>query len=388
MIVPAFELRAINEDNTETLWLVFYPHLMEFRNRSGRYLKATKNLVETFFVIEQEYLFGENDEVVIQNEEQIDPNEASAADDQSPMELADDNSNDSDDSDELPIKIIDELYQQLREVHHENGPVNNHPDEYIQHEDLRPRLTNYQIDGVKWMLNRERITDYFPTEFEEVFLRWPDLVSKVKFFYNDRTMLLLFNQNEDIPIPTGGILADAMGLGKTVEMLCLILLNRRTVLENHHFERQTREIESYDVECYGDDSEFEDDDDYNYEETLRCLCPKKGLHETVRCIRCHMWQHRSCVSQRNTLAAPDTHYICPTCWQNEEPLEAKTTFIVSPPSIKLQWRDEVIKHIGDDNFKVSRFFAFFFSFLGIQSLLCYKYGAHLMLHRVPHQAIH
>lgn len=325
---------------------------MEFRNRSGRYLKATKNLVETFFIIEQEYLFGEDDEVVIQNESHIDPDSAEG---QREMNNDDDesvNSNESDESDELPVKIIDELYQQIREIHRENGPLKNYPDEYIQHKDLRPILTNYQIAGVKWMLNREQITDYFPTEFKEVLLRWPDSLSYVKFFYNDRTMLLVVNKNEDVAIPTGGILADAMGLGKTVEMLDLILLNRRAVCNNPNYGRQ---INKYN---YDSDVEFlEDSDDYDYddeyEDTLRCLCPRKDLRDGVRCIRCHLWQHRSCVNQHNHPSAPDSKYICPTCWQNERPYEAKTTFIVSPPSIKLQWRDEVIKHIDDTTFKVS-----------------------------------
>lgn len=127
-----------------------------------------------------------------------------------------------------------------------------------------------------------------------------------------------------------------LGLGKTVEMLDLILLNPRQECEQ---ERSFDDLSKY---------IFEHDLDY-----LRCLCAKRSLVDTVRCTRCYMLQHRLCVSQLNASAAPDTRYICPTCWKNEEPLKAKTTIIVSPPSIKLQWRDEVINHISDTNFKVS-----------------------------------
>lgn len=331
--MPAFKLQVIND---ESLWLLFYPRMMEFRQRPGRYLKATKSLVETFFVIERDYLFSESDEIVIQNEtESVCTGEQNAMENPDLMDIKDD---ESDDSDELPIKIIDDLYQQLREAHQENRLPSKYAHEFIQHKNLRPKLTHYQIAGVEWMLEREQVLNYFPTEYTEVLLRWPHIDSNEKFFYNERIYALVVNKNEDVPIPSGGILADAMGLGKTVEMLDLILLNQREMLERNPYEMHTE----------SDDFEFVDDI-----HEVRCLCAK-SYTDTVRCTRCYMLQHRQCVSQRNTEITPDSQYICPTCWQSEEPLRAKTTFIVSPPSIKLQWRDEVVKHICDDNFKVSR----------------------------------
>lgn len=343
--VPAFQLQIINDEPTcESLWLCFDPNLMELRNRRGRYLRATKHLVETFFVVEQEFLFGENDEIHIQNEAVIDTNVDGVNDDaQNLLEVNMDEDNSSDDgtastdSDELPVKIIDDLYAQLREVHRNKPFPINYTDEFIQHSDLRPKLTQYQLDGVRWMLNRERAVDHFPTEFVEVTRRWPDHEMNAKFFYNERTMILQVNENPDVLIPKGGILADAMGLGKTVEMLDLILLNQRTIDPNQYCEREMATAQSREID----------------EVVLRCLCPNKTLRNTVRCIRCCMYQHRVCVSQRDTIDAPDARYICPTCWQNEPPLESKTTFIVSPPSIKMQWRDEVCKHVNNDNFKVS-----------------------------------
>lgn len=336
--VPAFQLEPITDGTTESLWLLFQPNAMEFRQRSRRYLVGTKNLVETFFMIEQEHLFGDNDDENIQNDV-IEPAVPEPVDNDNDviMDLNESDSDDESDSNELPVKIIDDLYLQLRDAHREQPFPDNYTDGYIQHKDLRPKLTNYQINGVKWMLNRELRTDYFPTEFKGVLLRWPDTESNTKFFYNDRTIVLLVNKNDDVAIPTGGILADAMGLGKTVEMLDLILLNRRNLSVT-----QPNQLEA---------SHGQNED--QSEPTLCCLCPEKKLTDTVQCTRCFMFQHRTCVSQRDTPVTPDAQYKCPTCWQTEEPLEAKTTFIVSPTSIKLQWRDEVIKHIGDENFKVS-----------------------------------
>lgn len=354
--MSAFQLKIVNDErNVETLWLTFDPNLMEIRNRSGRYLRSTKHLVEIFFIIEQEFLFGEHDEIVIQNEAVVNTNDNvnGEAENQNLLGVHNDANNKDDDdsdagtestdSDELPVKIIDDLYQQLREAHRNKALAISYTDEFIQHNDLRPKLTRYQLDGVRWMLNRERAVDHFPTEFVEVTRRWADAQTNVKFFYNERTMILQANENSDVAIPKGGILADAMGLGKTVEMLDLILLNQRVIDPNQQNQNEVtvnRIAEAYKF--------------YN-QPILRCLCANKHLCNTVRCIRCYMYQHRKCVSQNDTANAPDIKYICPTCWQDEPLLQSKTTFIVSPPSIKLQWRDEVLKHVSNDNFKVSTF---------------------------------
>lgn len=200
-VVSAFKLQEYSDGTVESLWLLFDPKLMEFRNRPSRYLRATKCLVEQFFVIEQENLFGDSDEIVIEDEAivQNEPQPNENGDDL--MDFEDDASTDSD---ELPVKIIDDLYQQLREAHRGTStPANDFMQEYVQHKDLRPTLTHYQRDGVKWMLNRERIIDHFPTEFKEVTRRWPDADNNAKFFYNERTMILMVDKNYDIPIPTG-----------------------------------------------------------------------------------------------------------------------------------------------------------------------------------------
>lgn len=158
-----------------------------------------------------------------------------------------------------------------------------------------------------------------------------------------------------------------MGLGKTVETLALILLNPRN-MEVNEKENATLIDRAPNVEANTQsdipmtiepETEVETRIEGSHNNPiglgLRCLCINlKSVANTVVCTRCSYSQHRKCVSHPFDGITPDDQYICPACWQTEPKVVAKTTFIVSPTSIKMQWMDEVIKHISDESFKVSK----------------------------------
>nr|CAD7423151.1 unnamed protein product [Timema monikensis] len=84
--------------------------------------------------------------------------------------------------------------------------------------------------------------------------------------------------------------------------------------------------------------------------TVQCLCgDEKSGEKKVCCVKCSRWQHRCCV---NYYVGGDETYLCPSCWQDEDPVVSGATLIVSPDSICDQWVSEIRKHIVDKDFKV------------------------------------
>ncbi|KAG0001942.1 hypothetical protein BGZ79_003903 [Entomortierella chlamydospora] len=119
------------------------------------------------------------------------------------------------------------------------------PAQGIQPAHLIPQLLPFQKRSVAWCLKRECgiVNDAGEVEYaepsfsEKLPLSWERISTPLgTSLLINRPCGLLCLENPDLvvnqPEPRGGILAEEMGLGKTVEMLALILLNRRK-LDNH-----------------------------------------------------------------------------------------------------------------------------------------------------------
>lgn len=133
-----------------------------------------------------------------------------------------------------------------------------------------------------------------------------------------------------------------MGLGKTVEILALILMNPR----QNGVKRSAAVLVDDPV-----------DDKLKNEAVIRCICHKnvinkRKMKDLIMCRNCKTFQHENCVFQKDTLKCDESLYLCPLCWKTENKIiESKTTFIVTPASIKNQWKDEILKHISDKSLK-------------------------------------
>ncbi len=104
---------------------------------------------------------------------------------------------------------------------------------------LRCKLYPFQRRAVQWMLQRERVSQrHNPWENRELhhgFIRTTDWEGKPCLVSH---FLGIVTTDEELPLRVGadirgGILAEEMGLGKTVEMISLICLHRREVTEHH-----------------------------------------------------------------------------------------------------------------------------------------------------------
>lgn len=245
---------------------------------------------------------------------------------------------------------IEELYVKLRDSHALRDTFDR--DVCVQHSSMLPTLTAYQRSAVQWMLHRENGRDHFPSEFIRIMSRWPvEGVDPAVFYYHPRKVEITDEWIPFIDIPTGGILAEEMGLGKTVETLSLVLLNRRS----------PSQCDSFDSARASDDSDSDDEPLIKKvkrpdltEAEFKCTCTKFGSHDPkklIQCIMCHRTQHRRCVL-KHVIEPNVKKYICPDCWQYEAPVQSSATFIVSPASIKMQWFVEIEKHIVGSGLKV------------------------------------
>lgn len=84
------------------------------------------------------------------------------------------------------------------------------------------------------------------------------------------------------------------------------------------------------------------------ETTILCVCgsTEPGNSPLVQCQRCSKQQHSGCVHYNLTdpLRGP---YFCPHCWTEQEPIESRTTLIITPSSISGQWVEEIRRHVRD-----------------------------------------
>ncbi|XP_055627280.1 E3 ubiquitin-protein ligase SHPRH [Toxorhynchites rutilus septentrionalis] len=220
---------------------------------------------------------------------------------------------------------VSQFYDRLRQCHTADSLDVTIPED-VSHKHLRPTLRTYQTQAIRWMLDREKVPRTLPAQY--VKLRCQNFPGMDFYMYLD-SYEIVDEMPRATPIPPGGILADEMGLGKTVEMLGLLLYNRKK-------KRKFVELE--------EDAKISDECEF------RCICSKPSDNSIITCRKCGQQQHSKCVL-KNALQHP-TRYICPECWRSEPLVEAGSTIIVSPVSIKMQWASEINKHIKDTNFKV------------------------------------
>ena len=269
-------------------------------------------------------------------------------------------------------------------------------------EELKPKLRPYQRKAVLWMLGRERASDIIQAidwrrgkeeeeEEEDEELRHTN--NKRRRQQQQQRSKVMSNKEEELimKLPTnwlasawktkverdeqnkafdkvrGGILAEEMGLGKTVELLCLCLAHKKpkgdfelvceysgeckpfvTIKNDDEIKNEEKKnvVIKEDGKEHKEDKEEEEEEEFN----VRCVCGDceddkdfKGLW--VACDSCDNWSHAYCVGVKSD----KDEFTCAHCLAEEAGKKirgvSKTTLIVVPSTILQQWRDEVLTHV-------------------------------------------
>eukprot|EP01083_Nonionella_stella_P279486 950723_1 len=264
------------------------------------------------------------------------------------------------------------LFQALRHSQKsENGSHNNSiPPALLQHWTLLPLLRRYQYRAAAWARERERAALSRKSEpssllhplWRRVEGREVASGDTLEFYFNPFSGVLSRRFYPE-PLHFGSILAEEMGLGKTLETIQLILSNPKR--------KSTTEERDDTLRSVPNNSGIYQSSNQNRSSCsqIRCVCGSTDdtdySGEWVSCDNCSIWQHSKCVKYRwqavplskvvGYVPYPTFHYLCPRCTVDLPVTECGTTLVVSPRAICEQWMDEIARHVMCGTLKVFRY---------------------------------
>ncbi|CAJ0947227.1 unnamed protein product, partial [Mesorhabditis belari] len=231
------------------------------------------------------------------------------------------------------------------------------PQYELQMQDLTATLRPYQEEAVRFMIHKElhpqlkATTEFSSIEVQEGIYYFPYCG-------------LFAKQRWDIELSLqGGILAEEMGLGKTVELLALISTRNPNnpdpdIIKKNHVKRRREDpiVETVEYLVSSVTASIEGDMGIKEMDKIRAKTVKGALYYNTQlpnkrknfwltCVSCY----ERCCSDRITLPAnyDTTNFKCPTC-MIDETVDAGATLIVVPNSILSQWYEEIRRHIREN----------------------------------------
>ncbi|KAL3277364.1 hypothetical protein HHI36_012714 [Cryptolaemus montrouzieri] len=278
----------------------------------------------------------------------------------------------------------------------------------VQHSCLKPELRPYQRDAIKWMLNRETVEAQTVSELLHPLYVPVKLPSGLEIYFDKYSGYVTPTKPIVTSSCAGGILAEDMGLGKTVEFLALILNHPYIPTEMEHDGDEELSLSNQDS-----DSEISDNNDADYpiitQQSKKRFHGKKAklsadknseFEDVVKDIKVpsdwvkssskksstyialQLW-YNSALSEVNNKPMRQKEIIqcicgetytkgkiqcidcgkfqheeclgfqkrfkqfrCPSCWQHHPLIESGATLIVTPTSLRTQWCNEIKMHLN------------------------------------------
>ncbi|GMS84454.1 hypothetical protein PENTCL1PPCAC_6629 [Pristionchus entomophagus] len=230
----------------------------------------------------------------------------------------------------------------------------------LRTEKLSARLRPYQRDAVRFMIDRE-LRPNLRIHFSWFYCHIKMEIDEMTLYYLPN---LAFFLSTCPVLPTlstcGGVLAEDMGLGKTVELLALITTVTpdhtpvvvETTGENTKMDEVGEVLDDLisnvvaSVEGEKAVSQFKRKKEVGMMYYSKSSSPTK--HKMIICEECGT----SCVQQRvhwSPGLSTQTRFVCPECIMiTKELIPIKTTLIVVPNAIAHQWYEEIRKHVKDE----------------------------------------
>ena len=220
---------------------------------------------------------------------------------------------------------------------------------------LATKLRDYQLKGILWLQNHMRhIIDIKSSNIDcyGTLDGWMpmSLVSPTIPSTDNKLYYSIVTGELSTTIPSslcvyGGVLADFMGLGKSIQIICLLLLNKpsnSTQSIDLSLQRRTSASSSSSSSSYSSSALLTG----KHGALARpCTCGYRSLPyptDIVTCVRCLELRHACCIDDR----APEKmclQCVCTTLQQS--PQTSSAALLILPRSLISQWLSELRKHV-------------------------------------------